>query len=783
MGSWISSTKEDRVHIAVLGPPATGKSSLINALLGNENQEPPQNPPTMFTHPKYPNVTISEFQSVCPMGSNVNQYDMLIIVSSMDMFASESVKFAKECQAKGKACYFVRTKIDSDVQRFPAIITSIRQLDRFLEEIASSCSVSLAQEGVQFSSIFLVCNTNTDSYHFPLFRDTIEEKIRELNKTRGVVEDTSGKSSPSECKEASGLDLAVFGDRYSGKSSLINALRDLQDDDEAAAKTGLGEPCTRPVVYSFPKNPNIRIWELPETSPKLQPEQYLKQVNGKDYGIFIIVASEIFKDHHGHLAKALQNMGKEILFVRTKIDSDLEAQRWRLRSENMEKIVEDIRQNCVKYLEKTAVQNPALYILSNVQTEKFDFPSLCSRIQNHPEVIKCEIIERVSKKQQEEMNIAFDSGGLPVLVSKLSELLQNLEGIPINIGITGEAGCGKSSLVNAIRGVADDQDGAAATGVTETTLRPTSYPHPSLTNVQIWDLPGLGTPNFQLENYRQLVAFSRYDIFIIVTSERFKENHSQLAKWIGESGRRFYFVRTKIDGDIEASLKRRRAHLNREQVLAVIREDSLSYLERQGVKSPQIFLVSSLDFKNYDSNHLLETLEREFPKYRKQAFLRSIRHPCLEIIQRKKTGLSSEVWKLALLSSAAAAIPIPGLGFACDIGILLRNLPFYYQSFGLDEESLRKMSVEIAKPVEELKAQITSPQSTDLNRSLLYKLLSNSPGMGLMAGEYLLHGAPIVGSVVSGGIAFTMTQKMLNWFLWSLAADTERVLHWVCHSD
>ncbi|GCB84773.1 hypothetical protein scyTo_0025384, partial [Scyliorhinus torazame] len=207
--------------------------------------------------------------------------------------------------------------------------------------------------------------------------------------TRGVVEGTSGTCSPSECKEAPGLDLAVFGDRCSGKSSLINALRDLQHDDEVAAKTGLAEPCTQPVAYSFPKYPNIRIWELPETSPNRQPEQYLKQVNGKDYGIFIIVASEIFKDHHGHLAKALQNAGKEVLFVRTKIDSDLEAHKWRLRSKYMEnKIVEDIRQSCVKYLEKSAVPNPALYILSNLQTEKFDFPSLCSRIQNHPEVIK-----------------------------------------------------------------------------------------------------------------------------------------------------------------------------------------------------------------------------------------------------------------------------------------------------------------------------------------------------------------------------------------------------------
>ncbi|XP_067889093.1 uncharacterized protein [Heterodontus francisci] len=787
MGSWISSKKPDDIWIAVAGPNGAGKTSLINALQGDENGGASPDPNTAlkiikYTHPKHANVTFWEIPSNLS-STSLDPYDLLIIVSPLDTFASDCVKFAKEGQAKDKPCYFVRSKIGTDVQQYAPLISSINQLDMVLQDIASSVTNYLAQEGVQHPPIFLVSNTNPDIYQFPLFHSSIEEKIGELNKTKGLIKNSSRQSPSTERTEASGLDMAVFGDHWSGKSTLINALRGLQADDEAAAMTGMGDPDTKPVVYTFPKYPNVRIWELPEISANLQPEQYLKQVNGENYGLFIIVASEIFKAHHSQLSKILQNMGKVVLFVRTKLDGDLRAYKYRYNSKyNENKVVEEIRQFCIECLKKGGVQQAEVYLVSGFDLEKFDFWSLCSRIQNHPDVIKCEIFERVTKEEREEMNKAFESGGVPVIASKILLRLQSLDDVVVNIGITGEAGAGKSSLVNAMRGIPDDQHGAAPTGVTETTMVPTRYTHPIFTNVHIWDLPGLGTPNFQLEKYREQVGFDRYDFFIIVASERFKENHTKLAEWINERGARFYFVRSKVDSDIEASKIRRAAQLNQGQVLEQIREESLKYLEEQGVKSPQVFLVSILNFEEYDFRLLQKTLERELPKYRKQAFLRSIATTSSKIIEKEKNSLSTEIWKLALVSSVAAAAPILGIGIMCDVKILLKYLPIYYKRFGLDEESLERMSLEIEKPLEDLKAQIRSPQPRDINIQLLYKLLSNTAGMGFMAGEYFIRGIPVFGAVVSGGIAFTVTRKMLTSFVQNLAEDAERVLQWVIDS-
>ena len=38
----------------------------------------------------------------------------------------------------------------------------------------------------------------------------------------------------------------------------------------------------------------------------------------------------------------------------------------------------------------------------------------------------------------------------------------------------------------------DEDEGAAETGVTETTLVPTIYPHPTNEKIKFWDLPGIG---------------------------------------------------------------------------------------------------------------------------------------------------------------------------------------------------------------------------------------------------------------------------------------------------
>lgn len=99
----------------------------------------------------------------------------------------------------------------------------------------------------------------------------------------------------------------------------------------------------------------------------------------------------------------------------------------------------------------------------------------------------------------------------------------------------------------------DDDDKAAKVGVTETTLEPTCFEHPTNPKIKFWDLPGIGTPHYpDLETYCKKVPLEKYHAFLIFTKDRFTENDKQLARKIGSMNKSFFFIRTKIDENARA---------------------------------------------------------------------------------------------------------------------------------------------------------------------------------------------------------------------------------------
>ena len=90
----------------------------------------------------------------------------------------------------------------------------------------------------------------------------------------------------------------------------------------------------------------------------------------------------------------------------------------------------------------------------------------------------------------------------------------------LHFAVCGSSGSGKSSLINAFRGLTNNEPGAAPTGIIETTMSLTRYPdpHDKLPHSRfIWfDVPGAGTlnvPSWQYFNEQGLFVF---DIVILV---------------------------------------------------------------------------------------------------------------------------------------------------------------------------------------------------------------------------------------------------------------------------
>uniref|UniRef100_A0A3Q3FBC7 IRG-type G domain-containing protein n=1 Tax=Labrus bergylta TaxID=56723 RepID=A0A3Q3FBC7_9LABR len=363
-----------------------------------------------------------------------------------------------------------------------------------------------------------------------------------------------------------------------------------------------------------------------------------------------------------------------------------------------------------------------------------------------------------SEQVHKEIKEALLKNDQALAVAKINEYFDQQKNVPLNIAITGESGSGKSTFVNAFRGIDNRDEKAAPTGTTETTMEVNPYPHPNHPNVTFWDLPGICTTKFPADKYMKHVGFEKFDFFIIVSSDRFKENDVRLAKEIQRMKKKFYFVRSKIDNSMRDE-ERTQRDFNKERSLKKIKDNCL---QEQGLKSPQVFLVSSFDLQLYDFHLLEETLERELPEHKRDAFLLFI---------QKNTKY------FATLSSAVAGVLIPGLSIAVDIGLLVGVVKQYVYKFGLDIKSLQSLANRAGVPLKELKEATISPlTATQVTPPIVMKVFAQSPNqITLKAVEEGTRFIPVFGIPTAMALSYITTYRGLNTFLDMLAEDAHRV--------
>lgn len=200
-------------------------------------------------------------------------------------------------------------------------------------------------------------------------------------------------------------------------------------------------------------------------------------------------------------------------------------------------------------------------------------------------------------------------------------------------------------------------------------------------------------------------------------------------------------------------------------------------LQKQGVESPQVFLVSSFDLHLYDFHLLEETLKRELPAHKRNALLLAMPNISLETINKKKEAFHAKMKYTALVSVAVAAVPVPGLSFAVDLNVLVRAVTRYVVWFGLDITSLQRLADITHVPLKDLTAVIMSPLAVaKITPDLVMKLLVQCASTAaLMAAEEGFRFIPIIGIPAAMALSFTFIYKALNMFLNMLAEDAQNV--------
>jgi predicted GTPase len=127
-----------------------------------------------------------------------------------------------------------------------------------------------------------------------------------------------------------------------------------------------------------------------------------------------------------------------------------------------------------------------------------------------------------------------------------------------NFAVCGSSGSGKSSLVNALRGVPDDPKDprAALVDEAEATRKTRAYPCPEADHIVFWDLPGAGTHLHPDTGYFSAECLYAFDALIVVCDTRFGEVDLAIANEAVEWGVPVLFVRNKFDNAFQAYVKR-----------------------------------------------------------------------------------------------------------------------------------------------------------------------------------------------------------------------------------
>ncbi|KAJ7231729.1 P-loop containing nucleoside triphosphate hydrolase protein [Mycena haematopus] len=179
-----------------------------------------------------------------------------------------------------------------------------------------------------------------------------------------------------------------------------------------------------------------------------------------------------------------------------------------------------------------------------------------------------------------------------------------------HFAVAGIAGGGKSSLINALRGLRNRDVGAAATGITETTLRVSRFPDSDPKNPFVWyDIPGAGTLQVRDWQYFNEQGLYVFDALVVLVDNRFTMTDIAILRNARLFGIPCYIVRSKADihihnvmmdmgyeSDDEEQDARSRAKIEyaaREHFVSATRQNVRDNLRAADLPDQRVYIVSN----------------------------------------------------------------------------------------------------------------------------------------------------------------------------------------------
>ncbi|KAF6077821.1 immunity related GTPase Q [Phyllostomus discolor] len=598
---------------------------------------------------------------------------------------------------------------------------------------------------------------------------------------------------------------ALFlGPPGSGKSSLIAALC---NKDVEVVEIPDGRPDSR-IPSLRAAGPGLFLGEL--SCPPAAPGPWAAEAN-----VLVLVLpgpkgnDEPLAPALGDAARAALARGTPLLAVRNLRpgDSQNEAQ---------------ARDQTVTLLESAGLGAVPLYVLPEDCSSKEgceELERLRAALRSQAEALQRLLppaqdgFEVLGAAELEAVREAFETGGLEAAMSWVRSGLERLGSARLDLAIAGAADMGL--VLDVLLGLDPGDPGAVPALVAP--VGPTPYPAPERPNVVLWTVP-LGSGGSAAARHP-----THYDALILVTPGAPTEEDWAQVRPLVLPDAPLVCVRTDGEGEDPESLEEEKAEKSLgveslenaggeglekhvtgsqkagdggvsekagreglQQVGADAQQSGSGDTGRVAAWSPEDETWEVLEeapppvypLRRGGLPGLCAWLRRALPPAQAGALLLALPPTSPRAARIKAAALRAGAWRPALLASlAAAAAPVPGLGWACDVALLRGQLAEWRRALGLEPAALARRERALGLAPGELAERTRFPGP--VTRAEVEARLGAWAGEGTAGGAAL--GAlsflwPAGGAAATGGLGYRAAHGVLLQALDEMLADAEAVL-------
>ncbi|KAI8505488.1 Interferon-inducible GTPase (IIGP) [Branchiostoma belcheri] len=428
--------------------------------------------------------------------------------------------------------------------------------------------------------------------------------------------------------------VGVVGDPGAGKSTFINSIRGLAPQAPGAAEVGLGHTTTKVTEYPHPARPdNLIFVDFPGVllmkgtgqAHDFDIQQYLDKHGEKmeQCHVFLVFSSGRIQHNAVQIGMKAREMGKKVLFVRSKFDKDLADKQnddpKYFDDKTEADLMEYLRQDYITVLKKVGWEGEVnlkdVFIISgrlkNVLEGSWDIPKLRRAMIEIRRTLKLEktvVLNTCRDFFKESIKVSVRHAQLSNMAAGAKEPPEEGNGeineefqakhmeawnyLKVYVGVVGEPGAGKSTFINSIRGLKPKAPGAAYVGLGHTTTEVTEYPHPDRPDsLSFVDFPGV---------FLKKGSGDQRD-FDIQHSGRIQHNAVQIGMKAREMGKKVLFVRSKFDTDLVDKQNDDPEYFDNKteaDLMEELRQDYIKVLKKVGwegeVNPRDVFIISGL---------------------------------------------------------------------------------------------------------------------------------------------------------------------------------------------